>query len=42
MELCVIEGDGIGHDVVPAAVRVLQSVLPDLKLHYAQAGWQYF
>ena len=42
MELCVIEGDGIGHDVVPAAVKVLQSVIPDLKLHYAQAGWQYF
>ncbi len=42
MELCIIEGDGIGHEVVPAAVKVLQTVLPDLVLHKARAGWDYF
>lgn len=42
MDLCVIEGDGIGREVVPAAVRVLKAVLPDLKTHPAQAGWDYF
>ncbi len=42
MELCVIEGDGIGHEVVPAAVAVLRKVLPDLQVHTAHAGWEYF
>jgi homoisocitrate dehydrogenase len=28
MKLCVIPGDGIGHEVVPVAVGVLQAVLP--------------
>jgi homoisocitrate dehydrogenase len=42
MELFVIEGDGIGHEVVPAAVKVLKTVLPDLQIHKAQAGWDYF
>lgn len=42
MELCVIEGDGVGREVVPAAVQVLQSVLPQLRIHYARAGWEAF
>lgn len=42
MELCVIKGDGIGQEVIPAAVDVLRSVLPDLILHEAQAGWDCF
>ena len=42
MEICVIEGDGIGHEVVPAALRVLQTVLPELTVHRAEAGWQLF
>lgn len=42
MDLCVIEGDGIGREVVPAAVRVLQAVLPDLRVHTAYAGWDHF
>lgn len=42
MELCVIEGDGIGHEVVPAALKVLQIVLPDLTVYHAHAGWDYF
>ncbi len=42
MELCVIEGDGVGHEVVPAAVKVLKTVLPELTIHTARAGWDYF
>jgi homoisocitrate dehydrogenase len=40
--LCVIEGDGIGKEVIPAAVEVLKAVIPDLYIHAAQAGWQTF
>jgi homoisocitrate dehydrogenase len=38
--LCVIEGDAVGHEVVPAAVRVLQTVLPGVTIHYAEAGFE--
>ena len=41
-KLCVIEGDGIGHEVVPAAVQVLQTALPELEIVKADAGWDYF
>ena len=40
MELCVIEGDGVGHEVIPAAIRVLKTVLPDLVIHHADAGYE--
>lgn len=40
MELCVITGDGVGHEVIPSAVRVLKAILPDIQLHYAQAGYE--
>ena len=42
MKLCVIEGDGIGHEVVPVAVRVLRQVLPQLEVVSAIAGWDTF
>ena len=42
MKLCVIKGDGIGHEVVPAALRVLRQVIPDLSVTYADAGWDTF
>lgn len=42
MKLCVIEGDGIGHEVVPAAVQVLKVVIPDLEIYNAYAGWGTF
>lgn len=42
MELCVIEGDGVGKEVIPAAVRVLKTVMPDLVTHHLEAGWDYF
>jgi homoisocitrate dehydrogenase len=40
--LCVIPGDGIGLEVVPAAVQVLIRVIPDLKILPAEAGWGCF
>lgn len=41
-QLCVIPGDGIGLEVIPAAVAVLKAVLPDLEIIYAEAGWNCF
>jgi homoisocitrate dehydrogenase len=40
--LCVIPGDGIGCEVVPVAVAVLQRLLPELTLVEAEAGWDCF
>ena len=40
--LCVIPGDGIGQEVIPAAVEVLQKVLPGLETVQAEAGWDCF
>jgi homoisocitrate dehydrogenase len=42
VELCVIEGDGIGREVIPAAVDVLRTLLPEVTLHSARAGWDCF
>ena len=42
MKLCVIEGDGIGREVVPAAIRVLRQVIPELEVVTAEAGWETF
>lgn len=42
MKLCVIEGDGIGREVVPAALTVLHAVLPQVEIVRAEAGWQTF
>jgi homoisocitrate dehydrogenase len=42
MKVCVIPGDGIGPEVVDAAMRVLQVLVPDVELVEAQAGWQTF
>ena len=42
MKLCVMLGDGIGKEVIPAAVQVLQAVLPDLEIVEADAGWDTF
>jgi homoisocitrate dehydrogenase len=41
-ELCVIEGDGVGREVIPAAVRVLGCVAQDVRIIHAEAGWDYF
>mgnify|MGYP001377296729 CR=1 FL=1 len=42
VELCIIPGDGVGPEVVPAAVRVLQKIAPNIVIHYADAGWNCF
>ncbi len=42
VELCIIPGDGVGTEVVPAAVRVLQKTAPQIVIHYAEAGWKCF
>lgn len=41
-KLCVIEGDGIGQEVIPAAVRVLRTVVADVEIVPAAAGWASF
>ena len=41
-QLCVMPGDGIGKEVIPAAVDVLQAVVPDLETIPAEAGWACF
>lgn len=40
--LCVIAGDGIGQEVIPAAVKVLTAVIPTLETVPAEAGWGAF
>lgn len=41
-QLCVMPGDGIGKEVIPAALDVLQAVVPDLETIPAEAGWACF
>jgi homoisocitrate dehydrogenase len=41
-KLCIIPGDGVGHEVIPCAVEVLQRVLPGVNLVQADAGWDCF
>ena len=41
-KLCVIEGDGIGKEVIPAAVTVITEVVPGVEVFYAEAGWDCF
>jgi homoisocitrate dehydrogenase len=40
--LCVIEGDGIGHEVIPAAVEVLAATGFVFEIVPAAAGWDCF
>jgi len=42
VQLCVIPGDGVGPEVIPAAVKVLQQVVPQVVIHHAEAGWECF
>jgi homoisocitrate dehydrogenase len=41
-KVCVIPGDGIGREVVPAAVKVLQATGVPLRFVWAEAGWACF
>jgi homoisocitrate dehydrogenase len=40
--VCVIEGDGVGREVIPAAVEVLQALCPGLEFVNAPAGFEHF
>ncbi len=40
--LCVIPGDGVGPEVVDAAVRVLKAATQQVQVSYADAGWKVF
>ncbi|OWJ95897.1 isocitrate dehydrogenase [Pseudomonas sp. A46] len=40
--LVVIPGDGIGREVVPVAVEILEALLPGLQTREADAGWDCF
>ncbi len=40
--ICLIEGDGIGHEVIPAAKRVLEAAGFDAEYIEAQAGYEHF
>jgi homoisocitrate dehydrogenase len=42
MKLCVIPGDGVGQEVVPATAAIVQSLVPGLALVEADAGWACF
>ena len=40
--ICLIPGDGVGREVIPAAARVLAAALPDVRFVEADAGWDCF
>jgi homoisocitrate dehydrogenase len=40
--ICLIPGDGVGQEVIPAAASVLAAVRPDLGFTEADAGWDCF
>lgn len=41
-KICVIPGDGIGQEVIPAALKVLEATGLDLEFNHAEAGWETF
>jgi homoisocitrate dehydrogenase len=42
LAICLIPGDGVGQEVIPAARQVLEAVLPDAQYNTAEAGWECF
>ncbi len=40
--ICLIPGDGVGREVVPAAAQAVATVLPGVRFITAQAGWDCF
>lgn len=42
MRICIIPGDGVGQEVVPAAQRILQALDLDLEFVRADAGFEHF
>jgi homoisocitrate dehydrogenase len=41
-QICIIPGDGVGQEVIPSAVRVLQAVEPGIEFVRADAGFEHF
>jgi tartrate dehydrogenase/decarboxylase/D-malate dehydrogenase len=41
-KIAVIPGDGVGKEVVPAALRVLEAIGPDFDLHHFDWGAEYY
>jgi homoisocitrate dehydrogenase len=42
MRICIIPGDGIGPEVIGAALRALAALAPELEVVEAEAGWGCF
>lgn len=42
MRICIIPGDGVGREVIPAAVRVLDALHIGLEFVHADAGFEHF
>ncbi|MBI4671701.1 MAG: isocitrate/isopropylmalate dehydrogenase family protein [Chloroflexi bacterium] len=42
MRICTIPGDGVGQEVIPAAVRVLDALQIGLEFLHADAGFEHF
>ena len=42
MRICIIPGDGVGQEVIPAAQRVLEALQLDLEFIHADAGFEHF
>lgn len=40
--ICLIPGDGVGQEVIPAAAQVVAALEPNLRLVEAEAGWECF
>jgi homoisocitrate dehydrogenase len=40
--ICLIPGDGVGREVVPAAAQAIATALPSVRFINAQAGWDCF
>ena len=40
--ICLINGDGVGKEVVPAAARVLEALKLGISFTHAEAGWECF
>src|SRR6185295_741060 len=42
ISVCLISGDGVGREVIPAAALVLEALKLDIAFTYADAGWECF
>ena len=42
LTVCLIPGDGVGQEVIPAAAQVMRVVMPNLRFVDGDAGWDCF